>query len=93
MGTLPAMEQLSGEQRALLDFERRAFAGAGAKEQEIRATFGIGATTYYQRLNALLAVEAALAYDPLLVNRLRRRRAANQRSRSARTPRSAVRGG
>jgi hypothetical protein len=87
------MEQLSGDQRALLDFERRTFIGAGAKEQEIRATFGIGATTYFQRLNALLDREAALAYDPLLVNRLRRRRAANQRSRNARTPRSAGLGG
>lgn len=85
------MEQLGDEERAVLDFECRSFAGAGAKEQEIRATFGTGATTYYQRLNALLDREAALAYDPVLVNRLRRRRAANQRSRSARTAGSAVR--
>jgi hypothetical protein len=78
------MEQLSPEQRALLDFERRPFVGAGAKEQQIRTTFGIGATTYYQRLNALLESQAALAYDPVLVNRLRRVRAARLRSRRAR---------
>lgn len=93
MGTVLGVEPLSGEQQALLDFERRTFVGAGAKEQQIRVTFGIGATTYYQRLNALLAVEAALVYDPVLVNRLRRRRAAHLRSRRARAQESAVRGG
>jgi hypothetical protein len=46
--------------------------------------FDIGATTYYQRLNALLEREAALAYDPVLVGRLRARRGRQQRTRSAR---------
>ena len=85
-GTVAVMDELSPEQRAVLDFERRRFGGAGAKEQQIRSTFGVGATTYYQRLNALLDTEAALAYDPVLVNRLRRQRAAHSRSRRARRP-------
>ena len=42
------------------------------------------ATRYYQVLNALIDRESALAYDPLLVKRLRRLRTARQRARSAR---------
>ena len=78
------MEELSAHQRDILDFEAGTFVGAGSKEQAIRARFGLGTTTYYQQLNALLDNEAALAHDPLLVSRLRRQRARNQRSRTAR---------
>ncbi|TPG12903.1 DUF3263 domain-containing protein [Pedococcus bigeumensis] len=78
------MEELSARQRDILDFEAGTFAGAGSKEQAIRTRFGVGATNYYQQLNALLDSEAALAHDPLLVNRLRRLRARNQRSRTPR---------
>ena len=41
-------------------------------------------TRYYQVLNALIDRPEALAFDPLLVRRLRRLRAARQRARSAR---------
>jgi hypothetical protein len=44
----------------------------------------MSATRYYQVLNALIDREDALAYDPMLVKRLRRLRAARQRARSAR---------
>ena len=44
----------------------------------------MSATRYYQVLNALIDAPAALAYDPLLVKRLRRLRQARQRARSAR---------
>jgi hypothetical protein len=44
----------------------------------------MSATRYYQVLNALIDQPAALAYDPLLIKRLRRLRAARQRARSAR---------
>ncbi len=44
----------------------------------------LSATRYYQVLNALIDREAALAYDPLLVKRLRRMRATRRRTRSAR---------
>ena len=44
----------------------------------------MSATRYYQVLNALIDREDALAFDPLLVKRLRRLRAGRQRSRSAR---------
>jgi hypothetical protein len=78
------MDELSAHQRDILDFEAGTFGGAGSKEQAIRGRFGLGATNYYQQLNALLDSEAALAHNPVLVNRLRRLRARNQRSRSAR---------
>ena len=77
-------DALTSLERDLLDFEARTFAGPGAKEQAIRTVFGWGATGYYQRLNALLDRPAALEYAPLLVNRLCRRRAAAQRTRSMR---------
>jgi hypothetical protein len=44
----------------------------------------MSATRYYQVLNALIDRPEALAFDPLLVRRLRRLRAARQRARSAR---------
>jgi len=72
------------EQQAILEFEKQWWKYAGAKEQAIRATFGIGATSYYQRLNALLNEPAAMAHDPVTVKRLRRLRSARVRSRSLR---------
>ncbi len=72
---------LSDDQRAILDFERRWWRQAGAKEQAIRDRFEISPTRYYQRLNALIDVPDALAYDATLVNRLRRLRSSGQRGR------------
>ena len=79
-----AAEELSERDQAILAFERQWWRFAGAKEQAIRETFDMSATRYYQVLNALIDREAALAYDPLLVKRLRRLRTARQRARSAR---------
>jgi hypothetical protein len=79
-----AAEELSERDRDLLRFERQWWKFAGAKEQAVRDQFGMSATRYYQVLNALIDQPAALAYDPLLVKRLRRLRAARQRARSAR---------
>ncbi len=69
---------------AILDFEKQWWSLASTKENEIRERFELSAPRYYQRLNALIDTEEALAYDPLLVKRLRRQRAARQRERSAR---------
>jgi Protein of unknown function (DUF3263) len=79
-----AAEELSERDQSILGFERQWWRFAGAKEQAIRETFDMSATRYYQVLNALIDREAALAYDPLLVKRLRRLRTARQRARSAR---------
>ncbi len=68
----------------ILDFERQWWKYAGAKEQAIKELFDLSATRYYQRLNALIDTDAALAHDPMLVKRLRRMRASRQRARTAR---------
>ncbi|GAA0196570.1 MULTISPECIES: DUF3263 domain-containing protein [unclassified Aeromicrobium] len=68
----------------MLSMERLWWQFAGAKEQAIREKFDMSATRYYQLLNALIDSDDALAFDPLLVKRLRRLRAQRQRSRSAR---------
>ena len=65
---------LSERDRQILAFERRWWKYAGAKEQAIRDRFDLSSTRYYQLLNALLDRPAAVAYDPALINRLRRLR-------------------
>ena len=70
--------------RRILEFERQWWKYAGAKEQAIRDLFDMSATRYYQILNALIDTPEALAFDPMLVKRLRRMRASRQRVRSAR---------
>ena len=78
------VEGLSERDRMLLEFERQWWKYAGAKENAIRELFDMSATRYYQVLNALIDSEAALAFDPMLVKRLRRMRAERQKQRSAR---------
>nr|WP_092657026.1 DUF3263 domain-containing protein [Actinopolymorpha singaporensis] len=68
----------------IISFERQWWKYAGAKEQAIRDQFGMSATRYYQVLNALIDRPEALAFDPLLVKRLRRLRSSRQRARAAR---------
>jgi len=75
---------LSADQQAILDFERLWWRQPGAKEQAIRDNFEISPTRYYQQLNALLDLPQALSYDPTLINRLQRLRAATSRSRRPR---------
>ncbi len=75
---------LSERDREILALERLWWKYAGAKEQAIREKFDMSSTRYYQVLNALIDRDDALAFDPLLVKRLRRMRAQRQRSRSAR---------
>ena len=75
---------LSSRDRQILEFERQWWKYAGAKEQAIRELFDMSGTRYYQILNGLIDDPAALAFDPMLVKRLRRMRASRQRARSAR---------
>ena len=75
---------LSERDRGILEFERQWWKYAGAKEQAIRDLFDMCATRYYQIVNALIDTPEALAFDPMLVKRLRRLRATRQRARSAR---------
>jgi hypothetical protein len=71
----------SESHRAMLDFERAWWRRGGAKEQAIRDTFGLTPTRYYQALNGVLDLPAAMVYDATLVHRLRRVRAQGTRGR------------
>ncbi|GEM30015.1 DUF3263 domain-containing protein [Nocardia neocaledoniensis] len=75
---------LSRRELEILDFERKWWKYAGAKEDAIRELFAMSATRYYQVLNAVVDKEEALAADPMLVKRLRRLRASRQKARAAR---------
>ena len=68
------MDELSDRDRAILALEARPWRAPGAKEAAVREQLGIAPVRYYQLLNGLLDRPAALAHDPLLVNRLRRLR-------------------
>jgi hypothetical protein len=73
---------LDARARSILAFEREWWRYAGAKEQAIRDHFAMSPTTYYRTLSDLIDSEAALAYDAMLVKRLRRMRAQRQRQRA-----------
>lgn len=79
-----AAGELSRRELDILDFERKWWKYAGAKEEAIRELFGMSATRYYQVLNAVVDKPEALAADPMLVKRLRRLRASRQKARAAR---------
>lgn len=72
---------LSDRDRAIIDFERSWWRRPGPKDVAVRAALGLSATRYYQILDGLLDVPDALAYDPLVVRRLRRRRDRRRRAR------------
>lgn len=72
---------LDDRSRAILELERGWWRASGAKEDAIR-DLGLSPSRYYELLGALLDDDAALAHDPMLVRRLRRLRAARQRSRA-----------
>jgi Protein of unknown function (DUF3263) len=75
---------LSERDRAILEFERRWWQHAGAKEAAIRSEFSLSAARYYQLLNALIDLPGALRHDPMLVKRLQRARDARTSARAAR---------
>jgi hypothetical protein len=79
------MAALQERDQRILAFERRVWRSPGAKELEIRETFALSATRYYQLLNELIDRPEALAFDPALVKRLRAQRARRQRIRSPRS--------
>jgi len=81
---VPVDTGLTERDRDILLFERQWWRYAGAKEQAVRERFDMSATRYYQVLNALIDRRESLAFDPLLVKRLRRMRQTRQRARSAR---------
>jgi hypothetical protein len=72
---------LTQRDQAILDFERGWWAEPGPKETAIRDRFDLSPTRYYQVLNDLLELPEALAYEPLVVRRLRRLRDRRRRVR------------
>jgi hypothetical protein len=74
---------LDERERALLDFEREAWKLGAPKERAIRDRFGCSAARYHQQLTRLIDRPEALAYDPMLVRRLRRIREVRRRKRVA----------
>lgn len=75
---------LTDRQKAILDFERRWWKYAGAKDAAIRETFDVSPTRYYQELGAVLEDPAALEVDAATVRRLVRLREARRGVRTRR---------
>jgi hypothetical protein len=75
------MRDLTDHEQALLAFEARTWRYRASRDEAIIDTFGVSPTRYQQQLNALLDDPAALAHDPVLVNRLRRVRDERKRAR------------
>lgn len=75
------MAELSERELGVLGLESRQWRTAGAKERAVREELGLSPTRYYQLLNGLLDREEALAHAPVLINRLRRIRAAKRAER------------
>jgi hypothetical protein len=72
---------LSDRDKAILDFERSWWTEPGPKDAVIRARLGLSPTRYYALLAVLMSSPDAVAYDPLLVRRLRRSRQRRRRAR------------
>jgi hypothetical protein len=75
--------ELDERARAVLDFEREAWKLSTTKERAIRERFGFSPARYHQLLHRTIDRPEALAYDPMLVRRLRRVREARRRARTA----------
>lgn len=71
--------ELDERSQQILTLEKLWWKYAGAKEQAITKQFSMSPTNYYQLLNQLIETDAALAYDPMLVKRLRRARSTKRR--------------
>jgi hypothetical protein len=80
----PVTPALSERQLAILEFERRWWKHAGAKEEAIRDAFALSAARYYQILNAMIDSPDAVRHDPMLIKRLQRARDARTSARAER---------
>ena len=77
-------EQLSERDGSMLAFESGWTRHSARKEEAIRDAFGLSAARYYQLLNAVIDLPAAVRHDPMLVRRLLRARDARTSARAAR---------
>ncbi len=76
--------ELTDEQRAMLEFERDWPVKKAGKGEAIRVQFAMSLARYYQVLGSVIVTEEALKFDPLLVKRLLRQQDDRRRSRNAR---------
>jgi hypothetical protein len=74
------MDSLTDLERQILAMEAQWWATCAGKDEAIRAA-GLTPVRYYQILAQLIRSEAALAHDPVTVNRLRRIAASRASSR------------
>ncbi len=72
---------LSTRERDLLDLERDWWLVAPTKKRAIRDRLGCSPASYYASLRRLTGSAEAFAYDPLVVQRLRKRLDQQRRSR------------
>ncbi len=66
------MTKLSDVDRKMIDYAGDLLLHQLAASHAIRDAFDCSPMRYFQRLNVIIETEAALAYRPGLVNRLRR---------------------
>ncbi|MGP5700729.1 DUF3263 domain-containing protein [Glutamicibacter arilaitensis] len=71
-----SLDELS---QKILHFETQHWKYAGAKEAAITEQLGIQPVHYYQLLNRLIDTDQALAFDPMLIKRLRDKRSSRKR--------------
>ena len=79
------VNELTEQDRRILDFEQRAPIAVSRKEAAIRTEFGLTGPRYQQLLGSLIEKPGALAYAPMLVGRLLRLRDTRAEARSARS--------
>jgi hypothetical protein len=72
---------LTEQEMAVLDLERSWWQLPGSKERAIRERLDLSATRYYRLLASIVETPEALAHDPLVVLRVRRRRERSRRMR------------
>lgn len=83
------MDELTGHQQEILNFERQWWRYAGAKATEIDRRLGMTPVAYYRELNLVIDLAAAMEHDPTLVRRLQRARTLRRRRRANRAVRLA----
>lgn len=64
---------LTEKQKAMIDLAGEHFKHAGSLDSAAMERFGMTPTRYWQEMNRLIGTEAAVAYQPASVRRLRRR--------------------
>ena len=72
---------LTERDRAIIEFERTWWSEESSKEKIIRERFELSTTRYYELLGELIDSDAAYAFDPLVIRRLRRLRDRRRRAR------------